>query len=55
MTSRYVPYKPSEPTPTLVEAVALKAISPSTTEAEWDKLTPGMKREVVRSARKAKS
>ena len=42
-------YQASTPTPSLEEAIQLKAINANTTQQEWDKLTPGMKREIVRS------
>lgn len=45
-------YQSSTPTPSLEEAVELKAIASDTTQKEWDKLTPGIKREIVRSQRK---
>jgi hypothetical protein len=41
-------YQAATPTPTLAEALAVKAIAPGTTEREWNQLTPGMKREIVR-------
>lgn len=45
-------YQSSTPVPSLEEAVELGAIAANTTQKEWDKLTPGMKREIVRSKRK---
>lgn len=41
-----------EAPPELDEAVAIGAISASTTLADWYRLSPGMRREIVRSARK---
>lgn len=45
----YWTYQPGTPTPTLEQAIAAGAISPETTEADWHKLSPGMRREIVRS------
>jgi len=45
-------YQASEPTPSLAEAIELKAISKDTTEQAWDRLSPGFKREIVRSAKR---
>jgi hypothetical protein len=42
-------YQASGETPSLAEAIELKAISAKTTQVEWDRLSPGMKREIVRS------
>jgi hypothetical protein len=50
----YWTYQGSEPTPTLKEAVALGAASDRITEQDWHKLSPGMRREIVRSFRKKK-
>lgn len=51
--SSYRPYQYSVPVPELSEAIALGAISPKTSETQWHQLSPGMKIEVVRTARKA--
>jgi hypothetical protein len=48
-------YEAASETPTLAEAIKAGAIAANTTEAEWNKLTPGMKREIVRSLRKTKA
>lgn len=40
------------PTPSYDEAKACGAISDKMTEAGWQSLTPGMRREIVRSALK---
>lgn len=45
-------YRAAGPTPSLAEALNLGAIHSGTTQDGWDKLTPGMKREIVRTARK---
>ena len=45
-------YQASAETPSLAEAIQLKTISPNTTEEQWNTLSPGMKREIVRVARK---
>lgn len=45
----YWTYKAASPTPSVEEAIAAGAINATTTEAQWCKLTPGMRREVVRS------
>ena len=39
----------SGPIPTVEEALALGAVKVDTTEDEWCKLSPGMRREIVRS------
>jgi hypothetical protein len=38
--------------PSLAEAKAAGAVAESATEAEWSALSPGMRREVVRSAKR---
>lgn len=48
----YWTYQPSEETPSLDEALKHKAIHPDTTEQDWGKMSPGMRREIVRSAKK---
>jgi len=45
----YWTYKAASPTPSVEEAIAAGAINATTTEAQWCKLSPGMRREVVRS------
>jgi hypothetical protein len=45
----YWTYKTSSPTPSLEEAIRCGAIQENSTEFDWYKLTPGMRREVVRS------
>ena len=45
----YWTYKSASPTPTLAEAIIAKAIPFNTTEQQWHSLSPGMRREVVRS------
>jgi hypothetical protein len=47
----YWSYKPSEETPSLEHALSKGAIHPDTTEKEWGQMSPGMRREVVRSAK----
>jgi hypothetical protein len=51
MTGRYTGWIPATETPTLAEAVAAGAIAAATTPEEWTKLTPGMRREIVRTAK----
>lgn len=48
----YWEYKASSPTPTLADAIWAGAISPKTTLEEWRKLSPGMRREIVRAKTK---
>ncbi len=45
-------YQSSTPTPSLEEAVNAGAIHPKTTQQQWEALSPGMRREIVRSAPK---
>jgi hypothetical protein len=45
-------YQVSEETPSLREAIALGAIASSTTEQQWNQLSPGMKREITRQAKR---
>jgi len=45
-------WRPSSPTPSLEEAVAAGAIKAGTSEEKWHSLTPGMRREIVRDARR---
>jgi len=47
-------YKTDYPTPQLKYALQLGVISPETVIEEWDKLTPGFKREIIRSHIKEK-
>ena len=47
---RYQPWTPAEPTPTHAEAVALGAFKG--TEEQWHQMSPGFRREIVRSFRK---
>lgn len=51
-THSFFSYRASEQTPTLQEAIALGAIAPNTTQADWDTLSAGFKREIVRDKRK---
>ncbi len=44
-------YQADEP-PSLEQALALGAIAPKTTWPEWEQLSPGMRREIVRSAQR---
>jgi hypothetical protein len=48
----YWTYQAATSTPTLAEAIEAGAVKPDTSEAAWNSLTPGMRREIVRSARK---
>ncbi|CAB4210662.1 hypothetical protein UFOVP1413_37 [uncultured Caudovirales phage] len=48
----YWTYKAASKTPELAEALEAKAIHPKTTDAEWHKLSPGMRREILRSAQR---
>lgn len=45
-------YQASEPTPTHAEAVEAGAFGG--TETEWHQLSPGMRREILRTAKKLK-
>lgn len=45
----YWTYKAATKTPTHAEALALGAIRSDMTEEQWHSLTPGMRREIVRS------
>ena len=51
----YWTYRASEETPSLQAAIDAGAIRADTTDADWHKLSPGMRREIVRSARKGRS
>jgi len=42
-------YKASSETPSLEEAIKIGAISSNTTQEQWQQLSPGMRREIVRS------
>lgn len=46
---RYWTYQSATKTPTHAEALALGAIRSDMTEQQWHSLTPGMRREIVRS------
>ncbi len=48
----YWTYKASTLTPDVVEAIWCGAVPVNTTEAEWCKLSPGMRREIVRSKKR---
>lgn len=48
----YWTYRASEPTPTLAEAIAAGAISPDTTDTQWHQLSPGFRREIMRTTAK---
>jgi len=48
----YWTYKAASKTPELEEAIKAKAIHPKTTEDDWAKLSPGMRREILRSAQR---
>lgn len=50
----YWTYKAASPTPSYQEALDAGAINPTMTESGWHSLTPGMRREIVRAARKPK-
>lgn len=45
----YWTYKPASSTPSYEDAIWFKVISSETTEIEWNKLSPGMKREIFRA------
>ena len=49
----YWSHKAATPTPSYEEAVSLGCFK--STEAGWYSLTPGMRREIIRSARKQKA
>ena len=46
-------YQSSEPTPNLESAIRAGAIAKNTTQQQWEQLSPGMRREIMRSAGKA--
>ena len=46
-------YKAASATPDVQEAIACGAIAAGTTADRWEAFSPGMRREIVRSARKA--
>ena len=46
----YWTYRAATPTPSYTDAVHAGAVNPATmTEAGWQSLTPGMRREIVRT------
>ncbi len=47
----YWTYRASTPTPSYDDAVRAGAVSDKMTEAGWNSLTPGMRREIVRAAK----
>lgn len=49
----YWTYQSSDQTPALAEAIAAGAISADTTDQDWHKLSPGMRREILRQASRA--
>jgi hypothetical protein len=44
-------YQASTPTPTVAEAIKAGAVPGNTTQAEWEQLSPGMRRELLRGKR----
>jgi hypothetical protein len=48
----YWMYKAASPAPSLADAIWAGAIKPDTTEQDWHKLSPGMRREIVRAKTK---
>ena len=46
-------YQAATETPTLETAIAANAIRADTTQQQWEALSPGMRREIVRSAKRA--
>lgn len=52
MNEKYWSYQASEPTPTLEEAIAAGAIAAATTDKDWHQLSPGMRREIMRGAKR---
>jgi hypothetical protein len=50
--TRHVAWKPASPTPSYAEAVELGAFAG--TEDQWHQMSPGFRREIVRSFRKNK-
>jgi hypothetical protein len=48
----YWEYKASTSTPTLWDAILIDAVPKNTSEKEWYKLSPGMRREIVRAKSK---
>lgn len=45
-------YQAGSDTPSIEDAIAAKAVHPDMTADDWTKLTPGMRREIVRTAKK---
>jgi len=45
----YWEYKSASPTPSLLDAKWIGAIRADATEEDWYKLSPGMRREIVRA------
>jgi predicted Fe-S protein YdhL (DUF1289 family) len=52
MRNDFWTYRPATETPSLSQAIEAGAVRADTTEAQWNQMTPGMKREVVRYARR---
>jgi hypothetical protein len=50
----YWSYQASSPTPLVEEAIAAGAVPPGTTQAKWEQLSPGFRREIVRGTLKRK-
>ena len=48
-------YQAGSETPSLEEAVHIGAVASNTTTAQWEALSPGMRREIVRSHKKRMS
>lgn len=51
-TDEFFTYKPDSPTPSREDAIARGAVPEGTTDKEWQALSPGMRREIVRTAEK---
>lgn len=49
VSNRFWSYQPSGITPTLEAAIEIGAIANDTTLQQWEALSPGMRREIVRS------
>lgn len=48
-------YQPGRPTPTVAEAIAAGAVPAATTQEAWECLSPGFRREIVRSCKPKES
>lgn len=52
MKKSFWTYQAATETPSLEQAIRAGAIAASTTQEQWEAMSPGMRREIVRSAKK---